>query len=143
MNKTIIGSLLSLSLLFAFGAAAVSAQTRPPSTSVTNQPDTSITNEPRVPAPTNIKIPNPFARQDGDLFDLIKLVVDTIILPVGGILCVLAFIYSGFMYVTAQGNSKKIEDANRALLYSAIGTAVLLGSKLIADVISGTVDQLK
>jgi hypothetical protein len=47
------------------------------------------------------------------------------------------------MYVTARGNSTKLEEANRALLYVAIGTAVLLGAELISSVISNTVDKLK
>lgn len=97
-------------------------------------------------APTTkvaFKIDNPFKAGVGDsLFTLLKTIVDKIILPLGGVLCVLAFIYAGFSYVMAQGNSKKLEDANRMLLYAAVGTAVLLGAWVIANAICRTINLL-
>ena len=90
----------------------------------------------------SIIIPNPFDRNIGSLFDLIKVVVNEIILPIGGVLAVLAFIYSGFLYVMAQGNETKLKTAHQALLYTAIGTAVLLGSWTLANVIKATINQL-
>ncbi|MEK7227442.1 MAG: hypothetical protein AAB641_00945 [Patescibacteria group bacterium] len=90
-----------------------------------------------------IEIKNPFGRGIDSLFDLLKTVVNDIILPIGGVLAVLAFIYSGFLYVTAQGNDTKLKTAHNALLYTAIGTAVLLGSWTLANVISNTIDKLK
>ena len=71
-----------------------------------------------------------------------KVILNDIIMPIGGVLVVLAFIYSGFLYVTAQGDTKKISDAHKALLYTAIGTAVLLGSWVLATAICKTIGQL-
>ncbi len=88
-----------------------------------------------------VTIPNPFSGGDS-LFELLQTVINKIILPIGGILAVLAFIYSGFLYVTAQGNPNKISKANTSLLFTAIGTAVLLGAWVISDVICGTINQL-
>ena len=92
-------------------------------------------------------IPNPFncggAAGNCTLETFLNTIIHNIILPLGGILAVLAFIWVGFMYVTARGNSTKLEEANRALLYVAIGTAVLLGAELISLVISNTIDKLK
>ena len=68
--------------------------------------------------------------------------MDDIVLPVGAILCMLAFIYAGFKYVMAQGNATAISEANRTLLYAAIGTAVLLGSWVFATAICNTIHQL-
>ena len=98
---------------------------------------------PVAPAPSNIsiRIENPF-RTGNTLFDLAQTVVNTIILPIGGVLAVLAFIYSGFLYVTAQGSQTKIDTAHKALLYTSIGTAVLLGSWMLANVIKATINQL-
>ena len=90
-----------------------------------------------------INIPNPFGHGINSLFDLLQTVVNNIILPIGGVLAVLAFIYSGFLYVTAQGNETKLKTAHTALLYTAIGTAVLLGSWTLANVIENTIDKLK
>ena len=51
----------------------------------------------------------------------------------------LAIIYSGFLFVSAQGNSKEIETAKKSLMYSLIGAAILIGSWAIAQLISNTV----
>ncbi len=88
-----------------------------------------------------IKLDNPFS-VGNDLFELAEALVNKVVLPIGGVLCVLGFIYAGFKYVTARGDSKKISDAHNALLYSAIGTAVLLGAWVIASVIRNTIMSL-
>jgi hypothetical protein len=89
-------------------------------------------------------IENPFGSTGANtLPDLFQKIINSIIIPIGGVACILAFIYSGFLYVMAQGEDKKIQNAHRALLYTAIGTAVLLGAGVIANVITTTVDQLK
>lgn len=90
----------------------------------------------------NFTLDNPFKHGD-NLYDLLKAIINQIILPIGGVLAVLAFIYAGFLYVSAQGDEKKIQTAHRALLYTAIGTAVLLGAWVIANVIENTINQLK
>ncbi len=134
-------------LALAQATAPTNTTTAPAPTNTTTAPrPTNTTTVP--PRPTSatggeINIPNPFGRSGGSLTELFETIVNSIILPIGGVLAVLAFVYSGFLYVTAQGNPGKIEEANRALLYSAIGTAVLLGSWVIANVIGGTIDQLK
>lgn len=90
----------------------------------------------------NKGIENPFKNNVGSLQALIKVLMDKIILPIGGVLCVLAFIYAGFLYVTAQGDEKQITQANTALLYAAIGTAILLGSWVLATAICKTIGLL-
>lgn len=88
-----------------------------------------------------VKLDNPF-KGSNSLFALLRAVINDIILPIGGVLAVLAFIYSGFLYVTAQGNESKLATAHKALLYTSIGTAVLLGSWVLANVICETIGQL-
>ncbi len=55
---------------------------------------------------------------------------------------VIAIIWCGFLFVAAQGNPEKITKARDALLYTAIGAAVLLGSWGIAELITETVSGL-
>mgnify|MGYP001577319497 CR=1 FL=1 len=86
-------------------------------------------------------IENPF-NVGGGLYELLQKVVNDIILPIGGVLAVLAFIFAGFLYVTAQGNETKIKKAHNALLYAAIGTALLLGAWTFANVIRNTVNDI-
>jgi len=104
----------------------------------TNDPDGSHTNT----SDTKIVFENPFKTGTNNLYDLARAIVNNVILPIGGVLCVLAFIYSGFMYVIARGDKTKISNAHNALLYSAIGTAVLLGSWVIANVVENTIKAL-
>lgn len=89
----------------------------------------------------SVDIPNPFSGGDS-LFALMKTIIDKVILPIGGVLAVLAFIYSGFLYVMAQGNESKIKEAHQALLWTSIGTAVLLGSWVLASVVCNTIAGL-
>jgi len=91
----------------------------------------------------NAKIVNPFKLGgSATLIDFFLAILNNIILPIGGIIAVLAFIWAGFLYVTAQGNQEQISKAHKALLYSAIGTALLVGSGAIALVIKNTINQL-
>ncbi len=116
-----------------------------PSPTGPSQPSPSGPSQPSPSAPVDVKITleNPFKDTVGNnLYDLLKAVLDNIIIPIGGILCVLAFIYAGFRYVTAGGSDTKIKDAHNALLYAAIGTAVLLGAKVITEVVYNTVMQI-
>jgi|SRR3989344_8340066 len=52
---------------------------------------------------------------------------------------VLFIVFAGFKYVTAQGNEAKVEEATKALWWSVVGGAVLLGARVIAAVIKATV----
>lgn len=51
----------------------------------------------------------------------------------------LAVIYSGFLFVSAQGNPEKISTAKKSLTYTLIGAGILLGAWAIAQLISETV----
>lgn len=64
-------------------------------------------------------------------------------LKIGIPIVALAIIFSGFLFVFAQGNEEKLKTAKDALLYSIIGAAILLGSWAIAQMIGTTIDALK
>lgn len=55
---------------------------------------------------------------------------------------ILAIIYTGFLFVKAQGNSEELEKAKRAFLWTVIGALILLGAKAISLLIQGTIDQV-
>ena len=65
------------------------------------------------------------------------------ILPIGGVIAVLMIMYAGFLFVTAGGEPAKITKAKDALLYAAIGAAILLGAWVISEAIGGTIKELK
>ncbi|MFA5997504.1 MAG: pilin [Candidatus Paceibacterota bacterium] len=55
---------------------------------------------------------------------------------------VLAFIYSGFLFVKAQGNETELTEAKKAIQWSVIGAFVLLGAWGFAQIIGQTVSTL-
>jgi hypothetical protein len=130
-EKKLSAILFSLSIFFVMSVVLVSAQ-------CTGE----FGSEPCPPTTEGgISLQNPLSSDT--LFGLLQAIIDGILLPIGGVLAVLAFIYSGFLYVTAQGNESKLATAHKALLYSAVGTAVLLGSWVIAKVLETTINQLR
>lgn len=64
------------------------------------------------------------------------------VIKIGLPVVALAIIYSGFLFVSARGNSESLKKAKSALLYSIIGAAILLGAWAIAQLISNTVLSL-
>ena len=56
------------------------------------------------------------------------------------LLAVLALIWVGFQYILAasQGNSDKIKDLHGYLLYIVIGIAVVIGARVIVQVVFNT-----
>jgi hypothetical protein len=50
-------------------------------------------------------------------------------------------IWAGYLFVTSQGDPGKLTTARRAFTWAVIGTAVVLGSWLIASVIQVTIWQ--
>lgn len=55
---------------------------------------------------------------------------------------VLGFIYSGFLFVKAQGNPAGLEEAKTAITYSMIGAFVLMGAWGFAQIISRTISTI-
>lgn len=55
---------------------------------------------------------------------------------------VLAFVYSGFLFIKAQGNQKGLEEAKTAIWYSIIGAFILFGAWGFAHIIGTTVSTI-
>ncbi|MFM2381421.1 MAG: hypothetical protein RLZZ76_188 [Candidatus Parcubacteria bacterium] len=85
-------------------------------------------------------IENPIkAKSVGALFEAILDIVLVFAIPI----IVFFIILAGFRYVTARGNGHVIEEAHMALLYALIGGVLILGARVLIEVISGTVDAIK
>lgn len=65
-----------------------------------------------------------------------------IVVKVGAPIVVFFLIYVGFLFVTAQGNSEKLNDAKRALLWTFIGGLILLGAQGLSSIICDTIDTI-
>ena len=87
----------------------------------------------------NFKLNNPIVGVD-TIPDFLAKVINAILLVLTPVV-VIMFIYSGFLFVQAQGNEEKIAKAKQTLIYTLIGAAVILGSKGIALAVQQTVTQ--
>lgn len=88
------------------------------------------------------KLPNPLGPAGiHDLPSGISKVVDLVMI-VALPFIVLAIMYSGFLFIQAQGNGEKLKQARHTFMWTVIGTALLLGSYTIAQAIIATVQKL-
>ncbi len=100
-----------------------------------------VTTPASSPSPSSQStFPNPL--KVDTISQLISLVLNSIVLPIGGMVAVGYIIYAGFILVTAQGNPKQIEEGKKAFYNACIGTAILLGAVAIADVVKNTICSL-
>lgn len=56
---------------------------------------------------------------------------------------VLMIVYSGFLFIKAQGNPEELKTAKKAIMWTVIGAIVVLGAFALSEAIKGTVDDLK
>jgi hypothetical protein len=123
----ILSPLFSFFILISFFVplVGVRGQTQPPPTN---------------PAPPPIRLENPISIND--IAEFLKKLIDLAIM-IGIPIAVLFIIYTGFLFVSAQGRPEKLRDARRALLAVVIGVAILLGAWVIATAIKGTIDAIR
>ena len=86
------------------------------------------------------KIENPLGNDD--LLGFVDTIIDAA-LKIGAVVAVLAVIFAGFKFVTAQGDEEAISTAKKTLLYAAIGIVILLGARAISTVIINTVQGVE
>ena len=77
--------------------------------------------------------PDNFAAFTDDILD--------VVLTIGTVLVVLAIIYAGFMFVTAQGNDEKLKKAKHTFIWVVIGAVILLGAKTLGTIICNTAGE--
>jgi hypothetical protein len=78
----------------------------------------------------------------GTIAACLNIVLDAVVLLVFPII-VLMIVYTGFLFVVAQGNSSKLEAARKALLWTVVGALVVLGAKALSLAIEATVLEIK
>lgn len=92
-----------------------------------------------APVDNTLKLQNPIKYDN--FSDFVAGVTQTavkVLLP----FVVLAFIYSGFLFVKAQGNEKELEEAKKAILWSAVGAFILFGAWGFAQIIKTTISAV-
>lgn len=99
-----------------------------------------VVNEGGEGGPEGIKIENPLIAES--IQELFQSIID-VILVFAVPLIVFFIIYAGFKYVTARGNPAEIQKAHMALLFALIGGLLILGARILIEVVGGTVDVFK
>ena len=51
---------------------------------------------------------------------------------------VLMFLWTGFLFIKAQGNGEKLTEAKKSLMYTIIGAALVLGADGLSHVLQST-----
>lgn len=64
------------------------------------------------------------------------------VVQLGTIFLVLALVWTGFLFVYAQGAEERIKNARAALMWTVVGGLLLLGAQGIALVLQATVNAL-
>lgn len=83
---------------------------------------------------------NPIKAQS--IQEFIYQIID-IILVFATAIIVFFIILAGFKYVTANGNEEKVKSATSALTWAVIGGVLVLGAKILLEVIQNTVKALQ
>ena len=81
-----------------------------------------------------ITIPDPLG-EGTTIPDIIKAIMNKVLLPIGGGLAVIMIIWAGILYMTAGGSEEKIRAAKKTIMWTVIGFAILISAKFIIDAI--------
>ena len=86
------------------------------------------------------RLENPLG-ESSTIPQLIGTIADAVF-KIGVPVAALFIIYSGLMFVTARGSEDRLKKAKTTFMWTIVGTAVLLGAKVIAAVVKETVKAL-
>lgn len=87
------------------------------------------------------KLKNPF-KALGSFEKIASAFLTGIVIPVGIPVLAIAIMYTGFLFVAARGNPKKLDDAKKAALWTAVGGFIMLGSLTIVRILQSTFDNI-
>jgi hypothetical protein len=74
-----------------------------------------------------------------DSFQALITAILDLMIKLGTPILALFFVYAGFMFVTAQGDQKKLETAKEMFFWGVIGAALILGASVIMTFLNETI----
>ncbi len=132
MKKFLISSIILITF-FTLNVQFSFAQQPPPSgTNVTPPSSVDVTSKNNSVFPT---LKNPI--KANNIQELLNDVVNLAIV-IGMIVAVLMFIWIGFKFVMARGNSEALKEARNWFLWAVVGTAILISARVITAVVQNT-----
>ncbi len=90
----------------------------------------------------SILLENPLKNNINDIPTFIKKLLE-VVMKVGVPLIAVAIIYTGYLFISAQGNPEKLKKAKDAIVYVFIGSMILLGAYVIAQALQGTINAIR
>ena len=102
-------------------------------------------NSSQAPDPTNICVGNACQLDNPFTFKTVPQFIDKIldiVIKIGFVLAVFFMIYAGFLFVTASGSVDKITKAKATFLWTVVGIALVLGAKVIQQILTQTVGDI-
>jgi hypothetical protein len=128
-------SLLIIALIFSFSFSLLNIQTVEAQAGVVNTGNNTVNKPTNNEPQTFATLQNPLKAKS--VTDLLYSIVDLVIV-IGLIFAVLMFIFIGFKFVLARGDSGALKEARQWFLWAVVGTAVLISSKVIVEVVKKT-----
>lgn len=89
----------------------------------------------------NTQLCNPLLNKYDTLCKVLTGILN-LITQIGAIIAVILIIWSGFKFIFAQGNETKLTAAKKSFMTTIIGTALLLGASVIAEIVVKTVFEI-
>lgn len=78
----------------------------------------------------------------GTIPEIVTALVDNVVIPIAVPLLALAFIWTGFLFVQARGNPEKLKVAKKALAWTLVGGAIILGAYVITNALESTINDI-
>lgn len=94
-----------------------------------------------VPGTAQADLINPLPHNIRRIDQLAALILDALVY-LGTIVLILMLVWTGFMFVRAQGAEEKIKEAKSSLLWTVVGGLVLLGATALSLIIQSTIESL-
>ncbi|MBU0723182.1 pilin [Patescibacteria group bacterium] len=95
---------------------------------------------PSIGLADNETIPNPF--KNVDTVSELLLALFEIVTEIGAVVLAVMIVYTGYLFVVAQGKDAELTKAKESLRWVLIGGALVLGAWVLAEAIGGTIDNL-
>lgn len=94
-----------------------------------------------------VTIPNPFAKTgdpniDIDTVSELLLALFEIVTEIGAVVLAVMIVYTGYLFVVAQGKDAELTKAKESLRWVLIGGALVLGAWVLAEAIGETIKNL-
>jgi len=88
------------------------------------------------------QLKNPLRKDINSIETFLKMLLEAVV-TIATPIIVLMIVYSGFLFIKAQGKPEELITARKAVMWTIIGAIIVLGAAVLSEAIKGTVDDLQ